>query len=168
MANRSYLRVWTRDFSEETMIAEFARFMTTAPTAEKGGFRQLTIQPVDPTEPPMVEWDLKEGVFNPPEIAALALQNLASDTAYIVDAAWDLWTFDVETLKWSEAPQPLELVCQGPTFDENITSSRTLDSSIYLPDTPAYWHRALRAIRSMVRIIRPKNYSGTGWPARRT
>jgi len=122
MANRSYLRVWTRDFSEETMIAEFARFMTTAPTAEKGGFRQLTIQPVDPTEPPMVEWDLKEGVFNPPEIAALALQNLASDTAYIVDAAWDLWTFDVETLKWSEAPQPLELVCQGPTFDENIAS----------------------------------------------
>src|SRR5437016_3688033 len=30
MANRAYLRVWTRDFSEATMIAEFARFLTTA------------------------------------------------------------------------------------------------------------------------------------------
>jgi hypothetical protein len=123
MANRSYLRVWTRDFSEETMIAEFARFMTTAPVTEKGGFRQLTIQPVDPTEPPIVEWDLKEGVFNPPEIAALALQNLAPDTAYIVEAAWDLWTFDIETLKWAEGPQPVELICQGPAYDGNIAES---------------------------------------------
>jgi hypothetical protein len=123
MANRSYLRVWTRDFSEETMIAEFARFLTTAPVSEKGGFRVLTIQPVNPAEPPTVEWDLKEGVFNPPEIAALALQNLAPDTAYIVEATWDLWTFDVETLKWSEGPQPLQLTCQGPAYDESIAAS---------------------------------------------
>ncbi len=33
MANRAYLRVWTRDFSEQTMIAEFARFLTTAPVS---------------------------------------------------------------------------------------------------------------------------------------
>jgi len=30
MANHAYLRVWTRDFSVETMLAEFARFLTTA------------------------------------------------------------------------------------------------------------------------------------------
>jgi len=30
MANRSYLRVWTRDFAEPTMIHEFARLLTTA------------------------------------------------------------------------------------------------------------------------------------------
>ena len=51
MANRAYLRVWTRDFSEETMIAEFARFLTSAPlSASLNTFTELTVQPVDATE----------------------------------------------------------------------------------------------------------------------
>jgi hypothetical protein len=124
MANRAYLRVWTRDFSEQTMIAEFARFLTTAPISESGtGFRQLTVQPVDATETPMVEWDLKEGKFGPAEVAALAMQHLYADTAYIVEAMWDLWSFDIETLKWRQTPEPLELVCHGPAYDEEIAAS---------------------------------------------
>jgi hypothetical protein len=64
MANRAYLRVWTRDFSEETMIAEFARFLTTAPVAEApNGFQVLSVQPVDYSEPAEVEWDLHEAKF---------------------------------------------------------------------------------------------------------
>ena len=38
MANRAYLRVWTRDFSEATMIAQFARFLAAAPLAESRPF----------------------------------------------------------------------------------------------------------------------------------
>jgi len=37
MANRAYLRVWSRGFSEKAMIAEFARFLTTAPLTEGEG-----------------------------------------------------------------------------------------------------------------------------------
>ena len=60
MANHSYLRVWTRDFSTETMIAEFARFLTTAPlSTTKPGFTELIVQPVDPTEAAAAEWDLR-------------------------------------------------------------------------------------------------------------
>lgn len=118
MANRAYLRVWTRDFSEQTMIAEFARFLTTAPVPEPpNGFQVLSVQPVDFTEPCEVEWDLREGAFGPPEIAALAMQQLNADTAYIVEAQWNLWNFDVEMLKWEDTPQPLTLICQGPGFD---------------------------------------------------
>src|SRR5271167_4867441 len=124
MANRAYLRVWTRDFCEQTMIAEFTRFLTTAPLTESGGgFRQLIVQPVDTTETPIAEWDLKMGTFGPAEVAALAAQNLAADTAYIVDAKWDLWNFDIETLKWKRAPLPLEILCQGPLYDDGIAAS---------------------------------------------
>jgi len=118
MANRAYLRVWTRDFSEETMIAEFARFLTTAPVSEPpNGFQLLSVQPVDYAEPSEVEWDLREAGYGPPEIAALAMQYLNPDTAYIVEAKWDLWSFDAETLKWENGPQPLTLICQGAAFE---------------------------------------------------
>jgi hypothetical protein len=91
MANHSYLRVWTRDFSTETMIAEFARFLTTAPlSTTKPGFTELIVQPVDPTEPAAAEWDLRAQAAGPAQVAALAAQSLNSDSAYIALASWDL------------------------------------------------------------------------------
>ncbi|MGB2666595.1 MAG: hypothetical protein WAK48_21510 [Candidatus Acidiferrum sp.] len=124
MANRAYLRVWTRDFSEQTMIAEFARFLTTAPLTEgQGNFQQLTVQPLGTSETPVEEWDLKEGVFGPAEVAALAAQYINEDTAYIVQAQWDLWSFDMESLKWSYGPQPLVLVCQGKAYDGGLATT---------------------------------------------
>jgi hypothetical protein len=124
MANRAYLRVWTRDFSEQTMIAEFARFLTTAPVSEgAGNFERLTIQAVELAETPVDELDLKEGTFGPAEIAALAAQHINDDTAYIVQARWDLWNFDMETLKWRSEPQPLTLICQGRSYEDGIAKS---------------------------------------------
>ena len=121
MANHCYLRVWTRDFSDETMIAEFARFLTTAPlSASKNTFTELIVQPIDPTEPPIAEWDLRAQGSTAAEIAALALQNLNSDTAYIASTNWDLWNFDVETLKWRHEPHPLLLTCHGLHYDDGL------------------------------------------------
>jgi len=118
MANRAYLRVWTRDFSTETMIAQFVRFLATLPlSASRGSFDQLTVQAVDPTEAPVAEWDFREGTFGAPEVAAIAAQHIHEDTAYVVEAQWDLWTFDSETLKWKLSPQALELVCRGLLYD---------------------------------------------------
>jgi len=124
MANRAYLRVWTRDFSEQTMIAEFARFLTTAPLSEgKGNFQQLTVQAVDTTEIPVDEWDLKAATFGPAEVAALAAQHINEDTAFIVQARWDLWGFDMETLKWKQGPEPLVLTCQGKAYDDGVAAT---------------------------------------------
>ncbi|HKF24488.1 MAG TPA: hypothetical protein VKB24_00890 [Candidatus Acidoferrum sp.] len=118
MANRAYLRVWTRDFSTETMIAQFVRFLATLPlSASRGSFDQLTVQAVDPSETPVAEWDFREGTFGAPEVAAIAAQHIHEDTAYVVEAQWDLWTFDSETLKWKLSPQALEMVCRGPLYD---------------------------------------------------
>jgi len=60
MANHAYLRVWTRDFSLETMLAEFARFLTTAPlSATQNSFTELIVQAVDATEIPLRDRDLR-------------------------------------------------------------------------------------------------------------
>ncbi len=124
MANRAYLRVWTRDFSEKTMIAEFARFLTTAPLTEgAGAFQQLTVQAVDASEAAVAEWDLSEGTFGPAEVAALAAQHINEDTAFIVEAQWNLWSFDMQTLKWQQGPQPLVMICQGKAYDEGVAAT---------------------------------------------
>src|SRR6266436_3671521 len=85
MANHAYLRVWTRDFSVETMLAEFARFLTTAPLSPtQNTFTELAVQAVDATETPVAEWDLRPVHAGPAEVAAMSVQYLNSDTAYIV------------------------------------------------------------------------------------
>jgi len=65
----------------------------------------------------VAEWDFREGTFGAPEVAAIAAQHINEDTAYLVEAQWDLWTFDSETLKWQHGAQPLELICRGPLYD---------------------------------------------------
>jgi hypothetical protein len=124
MANRAYLRVWTHDFSEATMIAEFARFLTTAPlSASENTFTELIVQAVDATETPVAEWDLRDQGYGPAEVAALAAQHLNSDTAYFVGGKWDLWGLDVSTLSWRHEPQPLLLSCHGPTYDDGVAAT---------------------------------------------
>jgi hypothetical protein len=124
MPNHAYLRVWTRDFSMETMLAQFARFLTTAPlSTARNAFDELIVQAVNPTETPVAEWDLRPLNTSPAEVAAMAVQHLNVDTAYFVSAKWDLWEFDIETLKWQHQPQPLELSCYGPDYDDGITAS---------------------------------------------
>ena len=124
MANRAYLRVWTRDYSETTLIAQFARFLATAPlSASERAFKELTVQPVDATEIPLAEWDLKELGYGAAEVAALAAQQINADSAYFVSAKWDLWSFDAESLKWMHKPEPLLLTCHGPEYDGGIATS---------------------------------------------
>src|SRR5260370_3293907 len=56
MANHSYLRVWTRDFSLETMLPEFPRFLTTRPLSpSQHTFRYRTAQAVEATDTPPAE-----------------------------------------------------------------------------------------------------------------
>jgi hypothetical protein len=106
------------------MIAEFARFLTTAPlSASEGTFTELIVQPVGPTEPPVAEWDLRGKGYGPAEVAALAAQYLHRDTAYFASAKWDLWNLDVESLKWQYGPQPLVLACHGPDYDDGVAAT---------------------------------------------
>src|ERR1700687_804828 len=124
MANHAYLRVWTRDFSTETMLAQFARLLATAPlSAAQNAFTELIVQAVDATEIPVAQWDLRPLKVGPPEVVALAVQHLNADTAYIANATWDLWSFDIESLKWQHKPQLLQLTCHGLEYDGGLAAS---------------------------------------------
>ena len=72
---------------------------------------------------PLEEWDLREQRYGPAEVAALAIQHLNADTAYFVSGKWDLWTFDIDTLKWTLGPQPIELICHGAIYDDGIAAT---------------------------------------------
>jgi hypothetical protein len=124
MANHAYLRVWTRDFAESTMIPEFARFLTTAPLSEsRPGISELIVQAIDSGEPPAAEWDLRDQAAGPAEVSALAAQHLNADSAYIASARWDLWRFDVDALKWVQEPQPLVLTMHGVEYEEGLAKT---------------------------------------------
>ena len=124
MANHAYLRVWTRDFSVETMLAEFARFLTTAPLSPtQNTFTEFAVQAVDATETPVAEWDLRPVHAGPAEVAAMSVQYLNPDTAYIVGGKWDLWGLDIETLRWQHKPEPLVLICHGLEYDGGLAAS---------------------------------------------
>jgi len=123
MANRAYLRIWTREFSRESMIPQFVRFLATVPlSAARNSFDNLVIQAIDATETPVSEWDFREGAFGAPEVAAIAAQHIHEDSAYIVEAEWDLWTFESETLKWKQGPNPMEIVCRGLQYDDGAAA----------------------------------------------
>ena len=124
MANHAHLRVWTRDFSVETMLAEFARFLTTAPlSATQNTFAELIVQAVDATETSVAEWDLRPVHAGPAEVAAMSVQYLNPDTAYIVGGKWDLWGLDIESLRWQHKPEPLQLTCHGSEYDGGLAAS---------------------------------------------
>src|SRR5271156_374375 len=124
MANRAYLRVWTRDFTEPTLIVQFARFLATAPlSASQQTFTELTVQPIDAAETPVAYWDLRPTKFGAAEVAALAIQQLNFDSAYQVAGKWDLWGLEIESLKWQHKPEPLLLTCQGLDYDGGIAAT---------------------------------------------
>ena len=106
------------------MIAEFARFLATSPlSASHPAFDELVVHAVDPSETPVAEWDLRDGGYGAPEVAALAAQHLNADTAFIVEARWDLWSLDLERMKWAQGPQPLVLMCHGTAYDEGVATT---------------------------------------------
>src|SRR5260370_3455539 len=90
------------------MIGEVAGFMTTARVAAtQNAFTELIVQAVDAAETPVAEWDLRPLKVGPAEVAALAVQNLNADTAYIANAKWDFRDFDIESLRRQHKPRPL-------------------------------------------------------------
>jgi hypothetical protein len=121
MANQAYLSIWLKDFSEETMLERFQKFLSTVPFAkQKPGFTYLEIRAVDSSESPIFEQDLRSMPLDAPSIAHLAKEYLHSDSSYAVRANWDLWVFEGEPLRWQKSPQPIDLSCVGEHFDEGF------------------------------------------------
>ncbi len=119
MGNRAYLSMWSRDFSEATMLEQFAQLLKTIPVpAERPGFTQLVIRAVDPTQTAVVESDLRSRPLDAAELMTLAGEHLHSDSTYEVQTHWDLWVYDTSTGGWQQRPQKLEVICHGEEYDD--------------------------------------------------
>ena len=119
MANHAYLSVWSRDYSEETMLEQFRALLGTIPfSAGQPGLAWLVVRAVSPAEYPLVEVDLRGQAVGPVDVIELMREHLNADSAYEVAANWDLWVFDTETQSWKQQPQPLELICHGTEYDD--------------------------------------------------
>ncbi len=121
MANRAYASIWSRNFSEETLIEQWMAFLETVPfSGERAGFTELVIRAVDASETPIFEQDLRSGEYGAEVLADLAREHAHEDCAYETQAFWDLWTWEESNGRWVQKPQPLSIICYGSDFGEGI------------------------------------------------
>lgn len=119
MANRAYLSVWVKGFSEATMLEQFRQFLRTVPASTGNPrFMELVIRAVNPSETLLIERDLRALPLEAEEVVELAREHLHSDSAYEVRGYWDLWGYDAGTNRWELRPQRLELRCCGEEYDD--------------------------------------------------
>jgi hypothetical protein len=118
---RAYLSLWIQKFDETNMLSNFEKFLTSVPlTTVPPTFTELVIRAVDPTEPPLAEYDLRAQEITPADITELVREHQAADISCEVAARWDLWSLDLETGKWARKPQRLFLYCHGPQYDNGV------------------------------------------------
>jgi hypothetical protein len=123
MANRAYLRIWLRGFSEVMMLEQFEKLLSTIPfSATMPGILSLTIQAVDMAETPLVDLDWRNQPLDPSAVVARAQEHRNADVAYFAQAFWDLWVYDSLPGRWQKQPQQLAISCFGPEFDSGITA----------------------------------------------
>jgi hypothetical protein len=121
MSNQSYLSVWCKDFTEEQMLERSESFLATVPfSASMPGFSGLVVRVIDSAETPLVEYDLRAAPQNANGIIELAREYAHGDAALEVRTHWDLWTCDATGCNWKNEPQPLEIFCHGPDYDNQF------------------------------------------------
>lgn len=118
MANRAYLSVWSRDFTEATMFDQFAALLgSVPPSAERPGIESLVVRAVDPGQPIVLDAVLHGEDLDLARICDLVGEQAHADSAYEVALLWDLWQWEPANDGWRLQPQRLEIVCYGEDYD---------------------------------------------------
>jgi hypothetical protein len=125
MSNQSYLSVWCKDFSEGNILERAESFLATVPfSASRPGFSHLIVRAIDSTETPVAEFDLRSAPQDAKGIIELAREYMLGDSAIEVRGDWDLWTSDLAGGRWKNEPQPIEMFCHGPDYDNQVWRER--------------------------------------------
>jgi len=133
MADTLNLSLWFPGFDAELMLPRLVEVLRHFPFSEsRSGVQYVSVQPVDWSEPTLVEQGWPSGVSA--EEAAEALREHAqADFALTFEAYWDLWVLspqhansgragdpmlDEARQEWVLAPEKVTLTAQGLDFDE--------------------------------------------------
>jgi hypothetical protein len=119
MANRAYISIWTRGYSEAVMLEQFEVLLATIPlSAQRPAFTSLVVRAVSPSEAPLVEQDARAHPASASDIAAWAREYRNADTSYEAEGWWDLWLWSAEPGRWQRKPERLLVICNGPEYDD--------------------------------------------------
>jgi hypothetical protein len=122
MANRCYLSIWTSGYDEDVMLDRFERFLETVPlSAKRPGFSNLAIRAISAAETPLLDADARAAT-GPADLVALMREHRNRDSAYEVEAYWDLWQRDSASGLWQREPQRLLLMANGEDFDDGVAA----------------------------------------------
>ena len=137
MADKFYLSLWLKEYSEGQMLQRLGTLLETFPySQQRPKARSLRVYPLSFNEHPVLEEDFPDGVETP-QLLALAAEFLHGDCACEVGAFWDLWVFRKNggPAAWKREPQAVSLFCYGPDFEEGAADRGHLEVDFGL-DTP--------------------------------
>lgn len=90
VAERIFLSLWLRDYSQSTMLEYWRRVIEAFPVSGSATGGSLSVYPFDWTETPVLERGFGEET-SAEELVNLASEFLHDDYAYEAEMNWDLW-----------------------------------------------------------------------------
>lgn len=149
MADHLRLSLWLRGFASAGMPIYLEKALNGFPFSRLDPHCILRVHALDFNEPPVLELPFDEP--DPAEIRRRATELLHEDSAFQVEAQWDLWQWDGD---WSLAPSKVMIECCGPEFETDAGEHLLFDAGperLYLP-LPDFTDQ-LRPVQSNVRSL---------------
>lgn len=162
MPDSLFLNLWFSNFPSEEMLQRLSCVMRQFSfSAERPGIGYVGVHSIDWNEPRVFEQTFDYRA-DPEHAIALVAEFLHDDNAYIFEAMWDLWTYDMETGAWMRKPHPVKFTAHAERFDDgaaqesgHIQINLGLDSNFLFEDvalTPEAEERVRQNIEQLVKF----------------
>ena len=123
MADSLYLSLWFPTFELPEILPRTVSVLQQLPfSSAKPGVTYVAVHPVSWAEPTILERRFVPGL-PPEEAAAVVVDFLHEDFAYVFESYWDLWSPDETTGKWIPQPILVRAIVHGLEFEENAASA---------------------------------------------
>lgn len=154
MPDHLNLSLWLREASPLLATSTLKKVLAEFPFSRLRPAATLRVLALEYGEPPLLE-RVYDDVADPDELAEAAREFLHEDSAFQVEAGWDLWQWDGD---WSLKPSPVTIEVFCPEFASPTGEQVKIDlgpESLYLPDEETPGLRQVQAnVRSVLHLAR--------------
>jgi hypothetical protein len=120
MPDSLYLNIWFPSFNEADMMPRLLCVLKQFPfSTERPGIGYVGVHSVAWDEP-LVFQESFDFRAEPEHALKLASQFLHTDSAYVFETMWELWTPDETNYdQWVRKPRPVKFIVHGTEFDDS-------------------------------------------------